>query len=117
MKNDVIELTYQLSDQIIASESYQRLKTLESKITNDPIMLALEQRFIAAQEHLIEIEESGTDEQKSEARKALSRAKYDLDVHPLTIEYNQALKGLNAIYSEINQKLFNKFKNQKSCKL
>ena len=117
MKKDVIELTYQLSDQIIASDCYQKLKKIEQEIANDETMTILEQRFISAQERLIEVEENGTDEQKSLARKALSSAKYDLDIHPLTLGYNQALKELNAIYSEINLKLFNKFKNQKSCKL
>lgn len=117
MKKDVIELCYELSDQITTSEVFLTLKKIETAIQNDEELTQYEQSFIVAQERLIAIDESGSEEEKSLARRTLSAAKYQLDVHPLVIAYNKQLKELNKIYDEINQKVFNKFRTQRTCKI
>jgi len=117
MKKDTIEISYELSDLIRQSDAYLTLQKLEQEIALDNNLLALEQAFIDAQEHLIMIDEHGSETEKSEARKALSKAKYDLDIHPLVISYNATLKQLNQIYDKVNERVFFKFRNHKSCKI
>jgi len=117
MKKDVIEICYELSDEISASKAFLRLKEIEKAIQSDSSLSILEQNFISAQEKLIALEYSLVETEQSEARRALSAAKYELDVHPLMIEYNSNLKQLNKIYDEINTKLFNRFRTHKSCKI
>ena len=117
MKKDIIELSYELSDLITNSDFYQDLITLEQKIASDQELQKLEKLFIAAQEALISVEENDDETLKSQARRRLSEVKFQLDVHPLMVEYNQALKSLNSIYDEINRQIFRKFVKQKSCKI
>ncbi len=117
MEKDVINLTYEISDLIADSDFYQRLNVLKVEIQEDENLQALEKDFIACQEKIIALEEFGSETEKSEARKTLSKIKYQLDVDPLMIEYNQALKELNKVYEEINTKVFRKFVTHRSCKI
>ena len=117
MKKDVIEICYELSDEIKTSPVYLRLQNLEQQIKSDSLLLNLQADFVACQEALVRLDEYGREADKSEARKALSKAKYQLDVHPLMIEYNEQIKALNLIFDEINAKVFHRFKASRSCKI
>lgn len=117
MKKDVIEICYELSDQIRQSDVFLSLKKIEKNIEDDQVLQELKKAFIIAQEHLIAVDEMGSEEEKSEARRLLSSAKYQLDIHPLVMAYNRQLKALNQIYDEVNQKVFHKFRTHRSCKI
>lgn len=117
MKKDVIEICYELSDQIRKSDVFLSLKKIEKNIEDNQVLQELEKAFIIAQEHLIAVDEKGSEEEKSEARRLLSSAKYQLDIHPLVKAYNRQLKSLNQIYDEVNQKVFHKFRTHRSCKI
>lgn len=117
MKKDVIEICYELSDQIRKSDVFLSLKKIEKNIEDNQVLQKLEKAFIIAQEHLIAVDEKGSEEEKSEARRLLSSAKYQLDIHPLVMAYNRQLKALNQIYDEVNQKVFHKFRTHRSCKI
>jgi Protein of unknown function (DUF964). len=47
------------------------------------------------------------------AEKAMSKAIYDLNNHPLVKEYNLAYRDLNEIYLKINHELFSFYKGTK----
>lgn len=117
MKKDIIELTYELSDLIENSDVYRLKIELEKKIQEDHHLQALETLFIAAQEHLVSLEETEDISALKNARQRLSEIKYQLDIHPLIVEYNKAIKELNKVYDDINKEVFRKFVKQKSCKI
>lgn len=117
MEKDIIELTYELSDLISESEAYRQKSELEEKIILDLDLQALEKLFIAAQEHLVSLEDTTDEPTLKRARQKLSEIKYQLDVHPLMIEYNRVIKELNKIYDDINKEVFRKFVKQKTCKI
>ena len=89
-----------------------RLNELDKKLNeNEEVMKLAYKKDMALLRYEDMVKNFGENSKEAnEAQKTLHEAKYNLDIHPLVKEYNQAYKEVRHIYDMINEELFNKFK-------
>lgn len=114
MTKDIIELTMNLKDKIESSELVLSLRKCEELMNNDKDVQILQDLYKQAQVNLDNTsfkDETGL----KNARKILSQAKFNLEIHPLVQDYLTIYQEVAKIYSLINNLVFSQFNFKKGC--
>lgn len=108
MKNDILEISYELKEELKNDPRVILLNELENEMNNNDEVIALAYRKdIAADNYadMVRLFKDDSEEAKA-AMKSLSNAKANLDNHPLVKKYMEAYKSVRELYNSINETLF-----------
>ena len=112
MDENIYLLARELNKQLINEPSFIRLKELDKSIENNDEVISLAyKKDMASMKYndLLKIYDENN-ELVIEAKKELSNAKYNLDMHPLVKEYNSTYLEVKKILFEINKIIFSDYK-------
>jgi Protein of unknown function (DUF964). len=110
LNNDITNL----KNSIINSDEYKNLQEKNQAIENsDEVKVLSYKKDMAIMEYEDALKHYNKNSKEVlDCESKMSKAIYNLNNHPLVIEYNLAYKELNLIYKEINKELFSFFTNK-----
>lgn len=115
MEIELLNSLYELKSALENDPRVLRLKELDKLLNENEEVMALAYRKDNANreyEDALRFFKEDSPEVK-EKQRLLYEAKYNLDVHPLVKEYNQAYKEVRLLYEEVNKELFKDFGDKK----
>lgn len=116
---DIHEEIEEIASLIKNREAYEKLNKLERQMENDNDVLVLSNIFMMTQREYSDALKH-YDENSNEIKPYLQKmheAKYNLDIHPLVVEYYKCLKEVNEPLRYLEFNLLSKFKEKMgSCK-
>ena len=110
----IVNKCSELKETIKNDSRVAKLDEIERQMSNSEEVMALAyKKDCANDEYNDALNHFGeNNEITNEARKKLYEAKRDLDMHPLVKEYNKAYAEVRLLYKEINDILFDDFKEK-----
>jgi cell fate (sporulation/competence/biofilm development) regulator YlbF (YheA/YmcA/DUF963 family) len=106
MKQNAIEKTYELVDEIKAMDSYQRLIELKRMIDQDELILSLISSFQKEHQRFEETSKYGKyHPDLKEVQRSFQQAKQELYTHPVVQEYKQLEKELQQVLHHVSKEI------------
>ncbi len=106
MKQETMDLTYQVIDEIKTSKDYQRLLVLHQMIKTDPTISQLVGQFNNYKEKYQEVQKYGKYHPNlKEVQLAFSKAKTSLYSHKVIQEYKQLEKQIQSLLDRISTEI------------
>ena len=111
MSNDIYQNASELKEKLQSDERVVLLNKLEKEMSgNEEVMALAYKKDMAAVKYSDTLSHYSDDSvEAKEALRELSKAKEELNNHPLVKEYLEAYKVVRDLYAEINEVLFSDF--------